>query len=545
MLDYFFTCLAICGCVWLACHFLQNAPARVSFYLIILALLSWLVPWQLLPDSVSAAVPFDVRFDTLPLSLQSPMVSTFAAPAAQPAALGWLPWLSQFTWGHLLLTLLGLGVGLFIYRLWQYCRVLTALWQSALPAASTQLTQQQIALGQPDYPIVVTKLPTTAIATGLLKPTIWVDVELLQRPELNSVLVHEATHIRQGDIVWLWLICLIESLFWWNPLCRSLATKARQLLELSCDESCFRQLKQHYQSDLASLLLQPLAGSAPRAYPGAPVLNLVSNKDFNVLRVKMLNKEKVMKVKHLVMIMAAVSISTVAAVQINEAKPVTAVSQPAATASFSAAFQAQQADLLRVAAKAGGTDTTELTQAVSNIKEWHRNRQVLPAVHEEQLMQLNAFSLLAHVQHKLGHFQDVISTFEAWYPEGSAVPFFLRNITANTYLKMNNPDLAIKELTSLQQTLGDQIQPGSLYFLALAYVEKADYNSALQVLAHPKASAGMQANLLRYYIYSQQNDVVQRDLVKATLPAALAAQPASKPGFELVSSPLLPLLPAS
>ncbi len=537
MMDYFITCAAMSICAWCASILLKNAPARISFYVMMFALLSWFVPWQLVPEAVTAKVQVDAWFDLAPIDLHSPvltMPNLMTDGQALPVS---TLWPVHFSWAHLFGLLFSVGACVFLWRIQQYLRAIQALQQDVM-ADKFQQTRTQA------YPVKVTQLRTPAIATGLFRPTIWIDAQLLQRPEIDSVLLHESTHIRQGDIVWLWLICLTESLFWWNPLCRILARKARQLLELRCDESCFNQLKQQYQMDLASLLLKPLAGSPTQSLAGAPILNMVNNKDFNMLRVKMLNKEKVMKLKHLAILMAAVSISAVAAVQISETKAQAPVAPAARTANLSDAFQSQQAALLQAAAKAKSDDPVELQQVVANINAWHRDRTTL-SWGEEQRMMLNAFTLLAHVQHKLGQHQAVISAFKSWYPVGSDVPYFLRNITASTYLKLNQPELALKELAILQQEIGDDIRPGSLYMLALAHAENADYAAASQVLTHPNIKEDSYTQALQYYIYSQLNDVARRDLVKAKLPKDIASKPATLPKAGMPGSPLLALLPAA
>lgn len=540
MIDYLITCTAISFSVWLASILLKNAPARISFYLLMFALFSWFIPWQLIPDTFAAKVQVDAWFDMAPFSLQGPVITTQAETGAGYIRAAEIHWLQQFTWSKLLMAVFVLSFALFLLRLWKYQATIKFLNENVIHCKNLLSASQA-------YPVKVTQLSTPAIATGLFKPTIWVDSQLLQRPELGSVLLHEATHIRQGDIIWLWLICLTESLFWWNPICRKLADKARQLLELSCDERCFKQLQQKYQFDLASLLLNPLAGSSKQSLAGTPILNIVNSKDFNMLRVKMLNKEKVMKIKHLVILMAAVSVSAVTAAQISESKsaePVKQTVQSANKVNLSEAFKAQQAALLQAAAKAKSKDPADLKQVVANITAWQNNRTELTR-REEERMKLNAFTLLAHVQHKLGQYQDVITTFEAWYPAGSDVPFFLRNYTASSYLQLKNPDFALKELAILQQAVGDKIRPGSLYMLALAHTEKADYAEAIKALSNPKALEHGSTRLLQYYIYSQQNDVVQRDLVKATLPKDIASQPATMPDVGIPGSPLLKLLSAT
>jgi len=537
MMDYLMTCVAISLCALAAVWGLKQAPARVGFYLLTFALLSWFVPWQLMPDTILPNTNADVFVLLNAVTLQTPLLAP-AASAMQSAPTE-SSWFYLLTWGHLFAVLFSLGAALFAWRLLNYVRLINRLQHSVMQKDLSDEQKDQNAFEGMVYPVKVTQLFTPAIATGIFKPTIWVDSQLLQREELSSVLLHEATHIKQGDLLWIWLICLSESLFWWNPLCRLLAAQARQKLELSCDEQCYSKLKQQYQLDLASLLLQPLAVSTDQPRYCAQVLNMVNNKDFNVQRVKMLNKEKVMKMKHLAIVIASVAISSVAATAIaaSGAAP-TPVSVQGNTAKFSAAFNQQESALLKAAVNAKSGQPVELTQVVANINAWQKNRMPLIG-REEAMLKLQAFSLLAHVQHKLGLYQDVISDFATWYPEGTKVPYFLRNITALSYLQLNQADQALNELAILQAEIGNDIRPGSLQLLAKVYIQQGDYAKALAALEHPVVQDHTTTNVLKYYIYTQQNDGAQLAKIKEQLPQAIAKKAAVLPDIGVPGSPLL------
>ena len=43
-------------------------------------------------------------------------------------------------------------------------------------------------------------------------------IDRLSKSELNHVLLHELTHIKHGDIIINYLICVVQTLFWYNPL---------------------------------------------------------------------------------------------------------------------------------------------------------------------------------------------------------------------------------------------------------------------------------------------------------------------------------------
>lgn len=539
MMDYLITNLTISVSLLLAVWLLKNAPARISFYLLMLALCSWFMPWQLMPDFMPGEMQLDPFIGMEAINLQTALLPLQNTEAAIQSGTAEQHWLMQLTWGWLVIAAFIPGTLLFLYRLWNYQWMLRQLQQHAVD------DQRLSSLSQP-YPVKVTRLNTAAIATGIFKPTIWLDPQLLTRPELKSVLLHESTHLQQGDLGWLWLICLAESLFWWNPVCTLLAVKARQAQELSCDERCFALLQQQYQFDLASLLLKPLSGSAPKSRSAGPMLAMVNSPDFNMQRVKMLNKEKVMKIQHLLTMMAAVSISTFAAAHISEHQTAATgkTTASAELSKFSANYQIQKEALLQGAARAKSKDPAELKQVVANIYAWHHSRLPLEA-REEQMLKLNAFTLLAHVQHKLGQYQEIITAFESWYPPGTVVPYFLRNITANSYLKLNNPDLALKELAILQRETNNNLKPGSLYMLALLHAQKADYAQALTTLAHAGMTDNNGSNLLKYYIYSQQNDLVQLEQIKARLPKEIASKAAFLPDAGFPGSPLLAQLPAA
>ncbi|MCT6700007.1 M56 family metallopeptidase [Rheinheimera sp. 4Y26] len=541
MMDYLITNLAISVSLLLAVLLLKSAPARVSFYLLMLALCSWFMPWQLMPGLFPGKMQLESFIGVDTIRVQTALLPLPTAETALQSGAAEPDWLMHLSWDWLATAALIPGVLLFLYRVWNYRSMLRQLQQDAIDEPHLS------SLSQP-YPVKVTRLNTAAIATGIFKPTIWLNPQLLSRPELRSVLLHENTHLQQGDLRWLWLICLTESLFWWNPVCALLARKARQMQELSCDERCFALLQQQYQFDLASLLLKPLSGPAPQSWSVGPMLAMVNSPDFNMQRVKMLNKEKVMKIQHLLTMMTAVSISTFAAAHISQQQtPAAATVEATASAArpeFSLNYKIQKESLLKAAARAKSKDAAELKQVVANIDAWRHNRMPLGA-REEQMLKLNAFTLLAHVQHKLGQYQEIITAFESWYPDGTAVPYFLRNITANSYLKLNNPDLALKELTILQRETNNNLKPGSLYMLALLHTQKADYAQALKTLAQPGMAQNTGTDLLKYYIYSQQNDLVQLEQIKTRLPKEIAGKPALLPDAGFPGSPLLAQLPAA
>lgn len=537
MMDYLITCLLISSVALIAVKGLHNAPARVSMFVLMGALLSWFVPWHLVPDFSVSSTKLQTTWLFNEVSLTDPIITVGEQASAEQTQSFTLAWYQALTWWHLFAGACVLGGVLFLNRVRQYVLLVNSLSKQAVDCANQIGSSVQ-------YQVRAVDLYSPAITTGILKPTIWLDHSVLGRPELTSVLLHEETHAKQRDIAWIWFICFSESIFWWNPICILLGSKVRQQLELSCDERCFSQLKQQYQYDLASLILEPFKGAPKGSSYCAPVLNITHSKRFNVLRVKMLNKEKMMKNKHLVMLLAAISCSTLAAAQIVEnnavtASTVTASSSAALTASAkSTAYDAQMRELINFAANAKSGNQAELQQVATNLVTWQQNRTLLSGAEEVEIALLS-FTLVSHVLHKLGQYHEVISAYETWYQEPNSAPYFVKNILSTTYLQLNQPELAVQQLESLKAQLGEDFQPGSQFELAQAYVQLANYNKALETLNNPKLAESVPAIVLKNYVYTQLNDLENAAKTKALLPENIAARTPFLIGFGTPSSPLL------
>ncbi len=55
--------------------------------------------------------------------------------------------------------------------------------------------------------------------------------------EIDTIILHELCHIRQGDFAFNVILQLIKCLYWWHPLCWWAIKKIRLTCEQSCDES--------------------------------------------------------------------------------------------------------------------------------------------------------------------------------------------------------------------------------------------------------------------------------------------------------------------
>jgi beta-lactamase regulating signal transducer with metallopeptidase domain len=142
----------------------------------------------------------------------------------------------------------------------------------------------------------IQKILPGAITTGILKPRVWIHRDLVNDPNLIAVLLHESRHIRHHDNLYLLLITLIDRLFWWNPAIAVLSATTRGMQELSCDEACANEFPDYRKMLNRLILVLSESGKNDAATPlGAGMFN---NDNFNVHRVRVLNRRHTMKPKH-------------------------------------------------------------------------------------------------------------------------------------------------------------------------------------------------------------------------------------------------------
>lgn len=538
MTDYLLTCTLISLCILLTVKGLKNAPARLNFYILMIALACWFVPWQYFSQlplfegtnrytfNVAQLIP-----DVKALIPNAEQVATKDELQSDMGIWDLLPSLS-----NVFMVLVLAGFGLFLLRMGLYVKLIKNLYINSKPSPELKHIKNQ-------YPIRLTTHTEPAFATGLIKPVIWLESTMINREELDSVIQHEATHLQQGDIYWTWLICFIESVLWWNPICLKLTGLAREQLELSCDELCMEKLKDKYQLDLASLLLKKQNVISKNNFFTPPLLNIAHSKSFNIQRIKMLNKEKTMKSKYLVMVAAAMSFSALAAAQIVDGNT-SSKQQSSKTSQVpvkSEAYNQQLAQLLKSAAGAKSDNSELLTQAAQGIQQWHLNRDKL-AGFEEAEIKLQSFRLLNHVYSKLEQYEDILSAYEKWYEPGSNPPYFLKNSLATAYIQLGRYELAVLELEGLSKQLGGKLHVGSSDNLALAYIYLADYDKALKTLEQVDAKDDVYGNILKYYVYDKQNNRKKMNEISSKIPEVFAVTPALLPQTGIPGSQLLRML---
>ncbi len=270
MYQYFSINIIISLLTFLYISQLKTAPSRLSFRFVFIALLSWLIPYDVINTYFSSSdyTPLLPALDEFRTNVKTTLVSQISEEI-------------QVTLQQILFVLSGLGFVIFIKDiiiLKQYTSSLNARFYKNCGTVA----------------ILKSDGLDGAFCTGIINPKVYVNSALVNSPEFESVLQHELQHIKQNDNLYIAVISFIQRVLWWNPLQLILTLKARAFLELSCDEKTAQSIgKKHYQKDLATLLL-----NKNDTNNSSLMLSFFGKKNINLLRIKQLNKKIYMNKKH-------------------------------------------------------------------------------------------------------------------------------------------------------------------------------------------------------------------------------------------------------
>lgn len=121
--------------------------------------------------------------------------------------------------------------------------------------------------------LIISKAPRGPAVYGLLRPTIVLPHSLTEGrsiSDLEPVLLHELTHLRQGDLGWGLTQLTAATVWWWHPAVWFAVRQLSRTSEVCCDLEVIAR-RPHARRAYAELLLDLLAQSpTPRALPFTP-----------------------------------------------------------------------------------------------------------------------------------------------------------------------------------------------------------------------------------------------------------------------------------
>lgn len=255
----------------------NRVPRAVSYYLWLAVLLRFLIPFgygitlpqppQPTQETVRQETILPDRQDqthtqAAPITTPSEPATAEQQEAAQTSAPEIsLPGVLVFLW-------LAVGAGFFLWHIAAYARFSHRVRASLAPPTAEALAlfealdhSRRIRLaqsGQVDAPMLL----------GVFRPVIVLPQggPSLPPQALAAALRHELTHARRWDICYKWLVVLVASLHWFNPLVHWMGRRIALDCELSCDQAVVRALEPEQRMAYGDMLLL-LAARPGRASP--------------------------------------------------------------------------------------------------------------------------------------------------------------------------------------------------------------------------------------------------------------------------------------
>ena len=107
------------------------------------------------------------------------------------------------------------------------------------------------------YQIRVCQQIATPLTYGVIRPVILLPSgQTISDEEMHIVLLHEWNHIRHFDALWQWVLVIICSIHWFNPLVWIMFALCRQDMELYCDYAVVQAMDAKERSAYAYLLIR-------------------------------------------------------------------------------------------------------------------------------------------------------------------------------------------------------------------------------------------------------------------------------------------------
>ncbi|WP_016956537.1 M56 family metallopeptidase [Catenovulum agarivorans] len=553
-MDYIITNLAITLVMLAAVKSMADAPARIQLSLLLVALFGWFIPWhaveitlvnniQLIPSNIDYILPnFDALLEANKAAAQFESSQTSASFYQQT-----LQTVYNINFSDFFLLAIGFGLTWFLLDIVRYRAYLAKLNKTAQNANQILVNQNysQKLLFNRQIQLQISPLVPTAMATGTLKPVIWLNKEAVNSAELNSILLHEITHLEKFDPLLKWLTQLAKRIFFWNPLVIVLLKKIDLLIEMRCDQNCFEIKREQYCIDLAQIILNSQQQLKKLDVNVSGFTSINNQANANITRLESLSKEKPMKMKFIAIATCSILFSSIAGAHINSATTAKFRSFPESIdlhqfaldtkarrenvqklkiylpeTENNSAYNTQMKQLVELSENALTPNTNELNEIVHNIESWYANRQQL-SPWQEQRIKLHTFSIQHFLLQKQRKNAEIVTLTNTLFGSLEALPQAYRHRTASALMHQQQNEQALNILA--QFNFDDaKVAIGNVILTVDAYMLQGEYENALNLLDKRLALQPNNQDLVRlltvkYQVLNFIGDQAQADEIKQTL----------------------------
>ena len=223
----------------------RRLPARWVYMLWLILLVRLVLPsgpesrlslWNFVPQTVMehSFVPSDNEVVTIISNSGTDAVKANAPPVSDNRAVNAREAISLIWLAGVMVMIAGIAVNNF--RLWNSVRKLRQATDQPLLELfedCKQLMRVRTVVG-----LVITDQVKSPSLFGCIRPRVLLPANLagqIPREELRFIFLHELAHYKQGDIWVGWIVALVQSLHWFNPLVWWAFARMRADREVACD----------------------------------------------------------------------------------------------------------------------------------------------------------------------------------------------------------------------------------------------------------------------------------------------------------------------
>jgi len=113
----------------------------------------------------------------------------------------------------------------------------------------------QLTKGKRAPRLIISSYAATPMLIGIFRPIIVLPNREYTPEQLQSIFLHELTHMRRFDVAIKWLSLLACAAHWFNPLIWVTRREIDRICELSCDEAVIRSMDKHGKQNYGETLI--------------------------------------------------------------------------------------------------------------------------------------------------------------------------------------------------------------------------------------------------------------------------------------------------
>ena len=164
------------------------------------------------------------------------------------------------------------AVALFLLRVFAYHRFLFQVYQKTQPYHCSEITKFMISV----VPVRKGAWVHSPFMIGVFRPVLLLPETSMAAEQMKHVLIHEMIHYQRKDLWWKWLICLIKSIHWFNPVVYWISGQVNAYCEISCDWAVVKNMNEQEKLGYMETILMLL--SAEKKLQGPLSTGILGNK---------------------------------------------------------------------------------------------------------------------------------------------------------------------------------------------------------------------------------------------------------------------------